>query len=207
MNISDTSNNIIVEKQAYEPPSVTVSVGGPSFGGGASFDTLDFSLPSYGEATSGSSDAKSDAPKSAPSFSASFPELKLPGATEASNEPKASAVDEEAAVKKAEEEKAAAKNSAEEEKAAAKKTAEEEKAAKAKVCLLWYYTTILSEEEILIRFFQIIRRRKRNALPRKRRPQKRQQQQRRKRLSLRLAKRLRKRSKSEFCHDHGNNIS
>ena len=33
--------------------SVLLSAGAPSFGGGGSFETLDFSLPSYDQATSG----------------------------------------------------------------------------------------------------------------------------------------------------------
>lgn len=122
--VISTDNTIAVEKQV--PSSLMVSIGAPSFAGGSSFETLDFSLPSYGEATG---DAKSsDAPKSAPSFSASFPELKLPG--ESSN----SAVDEAAEKKKAEE----AKKAEEEKAAAAKKSAEEDKVAKAKVCFQFY---------------------------------------------------------------------
>ena len=114
-----------------EPSSLLISAGAPSFGGGSSFETLDFSLPSYSEANGG--DSKPAEPKSAPSF----PELKIPGSEakeEVKEESKVSAADEEAAKKAAEEEKAAAKKKAEEEKAAAKKAAEEEKAAKAKVC-------------------------------------------------------------------------
>jgi len=39
-----------------------LSVGAPAFGGGDSFETLDFSLPSYDQATSGGDVKKSDAP-------------------------------------------------------------------------------------------------------------------------------------------------
>jgi hypothetical protein len=126
----ESSNNIVLEAAEYQEPSLLLSAA-PSFGGGASFETLDFSLPSYSEANGG--DSKAAEPKSAPSF----PELKIPGIEakeEVKEDSKDSAVDEEAAKKKAEEEKAAAKKKAEEEKAAAKKAAEEEKAAKAKVC-------------------------------------------------------------------------
>ena len=106
--------------------------------GGASFETLDFSLPSYSEGTKGdASAAKDDGP---PSFAPSFPELKLPGSDSTAAEEKStpaasdtSEADKEAAKKAAEEEKAVAKKTAEEEKAAAKKAAEEEKAAKKKV--------------------------------------------------------------------------
>ena len=44
-----------------ESSSLLLSVGAPSFGGGGSFETLDFSLPSYNEAVSG--DVTSAAPK------------------------------------------------------------------------------------------------------------------------------------------------
>lgn len=123
-SITDNSNNIVVEKQAYGSSS-TLLAGAPSFGGGSSFDTLDFSLPSYSEANGGTAE-KSEAPKSAPGFSAGFPELKLPGSGD--SESSAPAVDE--AEKKAADE--ASKKAAEEDKAAAKKAAEEDKAAKAK---------------------------------------------------------------------------
>lgn len=78
-----------------------VSIGAPSFGGGQSFDTLDFSLPSYSEAN-GSSNAP--AAKSAPSFSAGFPELKLPRGEEAQKD---AAAEESVAKKSAEDERAA----------------------------------------------------------------------------------------------------
>ncbi len=126
--------------------SVIVSAfGAPNGAMGGSYETLDFSLPSYSEATkSGSATKSSDAP---PAFTPSFGDLKLPEPSskveevpkeEADEEAKAAAKkaaeEEKAAQKKAaEEEKAAQKKAAEEEKAAAKKAAEEEKAAKEKV--------------------------------------------------------------------------
>lgn len=119
--VSSETPNVSIERQAYESSSNLVSIGAPKFSGGASFETMDFSLPSYDEGV-GNTDA---APKkSAPSFSPDFPELKLPSSSE-----EKSAEDVEAAKQAAEEEKAAAKKQAEEEKAAAKKQAEEEKAA------------------------------------------------------------------------------
>ena len=60
-----------------------LSKGAPSFSGGQSFDTLDFSLPSYSKAN-GSTDAP--AAKSASSVSAGFPDLKLPRVEEAQKE-------------------------------------------------------------------------------------------------------------------------
>jgi hypothetical protein len=90
--------------------STVISIGAPSFSAGSSFDTLDFSLPSYDEATKGGDISSTS--KSAPAFTADFPELKLPR-EEAKKE---TSVDE----------------------AAAKKASEDEKAAKAKVGLFWY---------------------------------------------------------------------
>jgi hypothetical protein len=78
-----------------------LSKGAPSFSGGQSFDTLDFSLPSYSEAN-GSTDAP--AAKSASSVSAGFPDLKLPRVEEAQKD---TAAEESAAKKSAEDERAA----------------------------------------------------------------------------------------------------
>ena len=103
--------------------------------GGSTFETLDFSLPSYNEGTKGeAASPKDDGP---PSFAPSFPELKIPGgdsktAAEEKSAP-AAADTSEADKKAAEEDKAAAKKAAEEDKVAAKKAAEDEKAAKKKV--------------------------------------------------------------------------
>jgi len=120
------ASNVIVEKQAYKSSSMMVAIGAPSFSGGKSFDTLDFSLPSYSEANGGDSSPET---KSAPTFSASFPELKLPGGDEAKKDTAA----EEAAAKKSAEEEKASKEQAKvdariaKEKEAAEKEAKEEK--------------------------------------------------------------------------------
>lgn len=112
------SNETIETQNVITQSSLTVSIGAPTFGGGSSFETLDFSLPSYSESTGGASDGavKKNEP---PSFKADFPELKLPSEEKKADDGKA---------------EADAKKEAED-KAAAKKAAEEEKAAKAKVCI------------------------------------------------------------------------
>lgn len=51
-----------------ESSSLIVSGGAPSFGGGASFETLDFSLPSYDEAVGGDVSSKSAPKKEASDF-------------------------------------------------------------------------------------------------------------------------------------------
>jgi hypothetical protein len=48
----DSSINKLSSTQV-ESSSLILSVGAPSFGGGQSFETLDFSLPSYDQAVSG----------------------------------------------------------------------------------------------------------------------------------------------------------
>jgi len=138
-----TTNEIQVK--ATDSSNILLSVG---YGGnkGASFDTLDFSLPSYNEAVGGESESK----KEAPAFTPSFPELKLPGSTASTpapaptptptTTPDTSAADAKAeqkaaaeAEKKANEEEKKAKEEekkAKEEAAAAKKQADEEAAAK-----------------------------------------------------------------------------
>jgi len=125
----------VVDTTTFSAPTSTQSstvllsaFGAPSFSGGASFETLDFSLPSYNEATksSSSSDGSSSAP---PSFMPNLPELKLP---ENSATASVSTTEEKGTADKKAEEEASAKKAAEEEKAAAKKAAEEEKAAKLK---------------------------------------------------------------------------
>lgn len=60
-------------------PIILTAFGAPSFGGGASFETLDFSLPSYNEAVKGSSEGRDSAmvespPAGPPSFTATFAE-------------------------------------------------------------------------------------------------------------------------------------
>jgi hypothetical protein len=101
------ASNTIVKQQSYQSSSMMVAIGAPTFGGGKSFDTLDFSLPSYSEANGGDSAPET---KSAPTFSASFPELKLPGGEEGKKDTAA-------------------------EEAAAKKSVEEEKSSKEQVCV------------------------------------------------------------------------
>ena len=127
------------ETNAQSSSVLLSAFGAPKGGGGASYETLDFSLPSYGEATSRPSSSSS-----APSFTASFPELKLPSSTEEAPAAAEPAGDKEAEKKAAEEEKAAAKKAADEEKAAAKKAAEEEKAAAKKVSYIDILVYILS---------------------------------------------------------------
>lgn len=115
-----------------ESSSIVVSAfGAPGAAGasGSSFDTLDFSLPSYEQATKGTSAASSDAP---PSFTPSFAELKLPEkaseSTPTKTETKPEVVVAAPTVDKAAEEKAKAEKTAAEEKAKAEKKVAEEKA-------------------------------------------------------------------------------
>lgn len=69
----NTPYHVVKGQVVGQPESSTASsnivlgLGAPSFGGGGSFETLDFSMPSYDQATSGDDSKKSDAP-SAPSF-------------------------------------------------------------------------------------------------------------------------------------------
>jgi hypothetical protein len=102
--------------------SVLLSLGAPAFGGGSSFDTLDFSLPSYDQATSGGDITKSSspAPSAAPKIDDSAAKAAAKEEREASRRAEAEAKE---AQKKADE--AAAKEAAE--KAAAKDAAKEER--------------------------------------------------------------------------------
>jgi len=123
----DFATNPITQNESMESSSFVVSAFGAPGGassGSSSFDTLDFSLPSYTEATKSPvmSSTKTEAP---PSTSKEQDEEAAAAAKKAAEEEKA------VAKKAAEEEKIAAKKAAEEEKIAAKK-AEEEKAAKLK---------------------------------------------------------------------------
>ncbi len=97
---TDASNNA-------ESTSVVVSVGAPGGFGGSSYETLDFSLPSYTEATKGSSSDSGSTKSAPPSFTASFPELKVPESIGTAAPAPAPAVDTEAQKKAAEEDKAA----------------------------------------------------------------------------------------------------
>ena len=59
-------------------PFILTSFGAPSFSAGSSFETLDFSLPSYNEAVSGSvggpDSTKTEPPSAPPAFTATFTE-------------------------------------------------------------------------------------------------------------------------------------
>lgn len=126
--IADPSSTAVMIENTFQtgPSSTMISIGAPSFSAGSSFDTLDFSLPSYDEATKGG-DVSSGGAKSAPAFTADFPELKLPREQEQLN--KEAAVDEAAVKKKAAEDEKAAKAKAKEEARLAKEKEAEEKAA------------------------------------------------------------------------------
>ena len=106
--------------------NILLSAGAPSFSSGGSFDTLDFSLPSYGDALKGDTESS---PKKAPAFSASFPELKLPETPSSSPAPEPQKDDTAAAEAKAAAE--AEKKAAADAKAEAKAAAEAEKKAAA----------------------------------------------------------------------------
>lgn len=96
--------NIAASTQKMESSSLILSVGAPSFGAGASFETLDFSLPSYDQAVSG--------------------DVAKPAAKDTSNEDSAAA---KAAERAAKEEAAAAERAAKED---AKRAAAEKKEGK-----------------------------------------------------------------------------
>lgn len=111
--------------------SVLLSAGAPSFGGGGSFETLDFSLPSYDQAVSGGDVSKpAPAPTPAPSEDAAAKAAAREEAKRAAEEAKAAKKQAEADAKEA-----AAKEAAEAEakKAAAEKAKEERKV---NACLL-----------------------------------------------------------------------
>ena len=112
--------------------SVILSIGAPSFGGGGSFDTLDFSLPSYDDATSGGGDIA----KSSSSSSSSFTAPTAPSKVDDSAASRAAAREEKEASRIAEAEAREAQKRADEvaakeaaEKAAAKEAAKEERKA------------------------------------------------------------------------------
>ena len=114
--------------------SIVLSVGAPSFGGGASFETLDFSLPSYDQATSGGGITKSS---SSAASSSKSDDGDAAAKAAAKEEARRAAEEERAAAKKAEAEAKVAQKKADEaaaaeaaEKAAAKEAAKEER----KVC-------------------------------------------------------------------------
>jgi hypothetical protein len=104
----------------FESSSLIVSVGAPSFGGGASFETLDFSLPSYGEALGGDVSSKSDPKKEASDFVGGQTETSAQGDRDAA----AAKAAEKAAKEQADAEAKAAAQAAKEE---AKRAAAEKK--------------------------------------------------------------------------------
>lgn len=114
--------------------NVLVSIGAPKIGGGSSFETLDFSMPSYDENTASTSG--SSAEKSAPAFTNPFPELKLPEQTAPAPDVAAEKKAKEEAKVAEEKDKAEAKKAKEEakqKKIAEEKAKQEEAEAKAKV--------------------------------------------------------------------------
>ena len=73
LRIPDTANAVVIQQEQLGRSPVTSSsmlsaVGAPRFSAGDSFETLDFSLPSYGQAVS---DDVAPAPAPAPSSSTS----------------------------------------------------------------------------------------------------------------------------------------
>ena len=117
-----------IAQSSAQSTNIVLSAGAPSFGGGGSFETLDFSLPSYDQATSGGDITKpSSSPAPAPS---SFDEDAAAKAA-AKEEAKRAAEEEKAAKKQAEADAKEAKKQAEAEaKAAAEKEAAEKQAKK-----------------------------------------------------------------------------
>ena len=116
LRIPDTANAVVIQQEQLGRSPVTSSsmlsaVGAPRFSAGDSFETLDFSLPSYGQAVS---DDVAPAPAPAPSSSTS------------------DAAEERAAKKEAADAAKAEKKAAEEK---AKQDAEDQKAAQAKKSL------------------------------------------------------------------------
>lgn len=100
--------------------NVILSAGAPTFGGGGSFETLDFSLPSYDQATSGG-----DITKSAPAPAPSSDDAAAKAA--AKEEARRAAAEEKEAKKQAEAEAKAVEKAKEEEKVAKKAAAEKAK--------------------------------------------------------------------------------
>ena len=128
-----------------------LSAGAPTFGGGGSFDTLDFSLPSYDQATSGAQGA--DLTKSSDDGDAVANAARRAEEKEAQKQADAEA---KAAAKEAKEaaaaEKAAAKEAAAKEAAdkAAAKEAKEKAKAERQVCNHFALETNLSSCGLLL---------------------------------------------------------
>jgi len=61
--VSETDGALPARQSSIISTNVVISAGAPTFGGGGSFETLDFSLPSYNEAVGSDSSSSSSAPK------------------------------------------------------------------------------------------------------------------------------------------------
>lgn len=109
-----------LQSSTVSSSNVILSAGAPTFGGGGSFETLDFSLPSYDQATSGG-----DITKSAPTPAPSSDDAAAKAA--AKEEARRAAAEEKEAKKQAEAEAKAAEKAKEEEKVAKKAAAEKAK--------------------------------------------------------------------------------
>ena len=129
--IDTPQQTIVIEQQQQKQQEAPMSssayflsaFGAPSGGGGSSFETMDFSMPSYGDTK------QSEAP---PAFSNPFPDLVLPSKTEdkqAAAEAKQEAADakEAAAAKKIEERAARRVAEMEKQKEAVARNAEKQK--------------------------------------------------------------------------------
>lgn len=114
-------------RSAISGSSLYLSAFGAPAGGGSGFDTLDFSMPSYGDAVKGPT-------KDPPSFSNPFGDVKIPSLSseEATSEPKKDSPDAFIEAKKEEQKAAEAKKAADAEAAAQKKVADAEAAAQKK---------------------------------------------------------------------------
>ncbi len=128
--VATSTDKIVIVATTFtqaQSSSIVLSIGAPSFGSGGSFETLDFSLPNYDQATSGGDITKSaSVPKSDDGDAAAKAALK--------EEARRAAEEERAATKKADAEAKAAQKKADEaaaaeaaEKAAAKEAAKEER--------------------------------------------------------------------------------
>lgn len=113
---SVSMNEYMIEKQVFSSSSNLISVGAPSFGGGASFETMDFSMPSYDGSASSTKNV-------APSFTTVFQDN-----NESAGE---SNVDKEAEKAKAKEEDRIAKEKEAQSKEEARIAKEKESQAKA----------------------------------------------------------------------------
>ena len=97
-------HNIVAVTQT-QSSSVLLSAGAPSFGGGGSFETLDFSLPSYDQATSGGDVKVGEGKDLLGSFTAPTPSPSKEDDSAAKADAKEAAAAEKAAAKQAAAEK------------------------------------------------------------------------------------------------------